>query len=94
MRARAVVGRAGRVFVNALYELVSHECFGVLRENLARAAYRKSRSNKALQLTARRLVVLRSPAAGCRPGNRLTRGRHPGETWIIHGRAAAERLVR
>ncbi len=50
--------------------------------------------NKALQLTARRLVALRRGQAGCRPGACLTRGRQPGEAWFLHGRAAAERPVR
>ena len=54
MRARADVGRAGSVFVDALCETVLREYPGVLEGIFLQVAFRKSRSNKALQLTAHR----------------------------------------
>jgi hypothetical protein len=40
------------------------------------------------------LIDLPAGQPGCRPGLSLTRGRHPGEAWFLHGRAVAERQVR
>ena len=84
MRARADLGRAGPVFVNALYETASRKYSGVLEGIYVQVAFRKSRSNKALQLTAHHRFQLRYhlPSSGasvepCRSG------------W-----AAAERLIR
>ena len=63
MPSGAVVGRAGPVFGNALSETVSREYPGVLEGIVVQVAFRKSRSNKALQLTAHRRFQLSVPSA-------------------------------
>jgi hypothetical protein len=54
----------------------------------------ETRPNKALELTGRRLVGLPRLRAGGRPVRGGLGGRPPDGAWYLHGRPAAQCLVR
>jgi hypothetical protein len=53
-----------------------------------------ARPNKALELAGRRLVGLPGSPAGGRPVRGGSGGRPPVAAWYLHGRPAAQCLVR